>query len=271
MRILIRGAGDLASGIGWRLYQSGYSVLMTDLPQPTAVRWKAAFCQAMWTDVCRVEGVTARRCDDLASAEQTLARGEIPILPDPDGSMVHQVKPDVLVDAILAKRNLGTQITDAPLVIGVGPGFTAGEDCHCVIETMRGHTLGRCIYSGSAFPNTGIPGNVGGYTVERVLRTPCGGVFHPLREIGDQVTAGECVATVDGQEVCTLITGCLRGLLPEGTVVPGSGFKAGDVDARCVRSHCFTISDKALAIAGGVLEAVCHWRAFGERERRAQC
>ena len=264
MLILIRGAGDIASGIGWRLCRSGFSVAMTDLEHPTAVRWKAAFCQAMWTRRCEVEGVAAVRCDSPSGAEAALARGEIPILPDPDGRAIRDLHPDVVVDAILAKRNLGTCITDAPLVIGVGPGFTAGEDCHCVIETMRGHTLGRCIYSGSAIPNTGIPGSVGGYTVERVLRTPCGGVFEPLKEIGAAVNAGETVARVAGRPVVSRITGCLRGVLPAGTLVPRAGFKAGDVDARCVREHCFTISDKALAIGGGVLEAVCHWRS--ERE-----
>lgn len=264
MLILIRGAGDIASGIGWRLCRSGFSVAMTDLEHPTAVRWKAAFCQAMWTRRCEVEGVAAVRFDSPSGAEAALARGEIPILPDPDGRAVRDLHPDVVVDAILAKRNLGTCITDAPLVVGVGPGFTAGEDCHCVIETMRGHTLGRCIYSGSAIPNTGIPGSVGGYTVERVLRTPCGGLFEPLKEIGDAVNAGETVARVAGQPVVSRITGCLRGILPAGTLVPKAGFKAGDVDARCVREHCFTISDKALAIGGGVLEAVCHWRS--ERE-----
>ena len=143
MLILIRGAGDIASGIGWRLCRSGFSVAMTDLEHPTAVRWKAAFCQAMWTRRCEVEGVAAVRCDSPSGAEAALARGEIPILPDPDGRVVRDLHPDVVVDAILAKRNLGTCITDAPLVIGVGPGFTTGEDCHCVIETRRGHTLGR--------------------------------------------------------------------------------------------------------------------------------
>lgn len=264
MRILIRGAGDIASGIGWRLRRSGFPVAMTDLEHPTAVRWKAAFCQAIGAERCEVEGVAALRCDNVGAAEAALARGEIPVLVDPEGKAARLLRPDVVVDAILAKRNLGTRITDAPLVIGVGPGFTAGEDCHCVVETMRGHTLGRCIYEGSALPNTGIPGNVGGYTVERVLRTPCGGVFQPLRAIGDPVEAGETVALVGGQPVVSAVTGVLRGLLPEGTLAPGPGFKAGDVDARCVRENCFTISDKALAIAGGVLEAVCHWRAEHE-------
>lgn len=261
MLILIRGAGDIASGIAWRLKRSGFAVAMTDLAHPTAVRWRAAFCPAVWLGEWTVEGVTARRCDDMPQVEACLKHGEIPVLVDPEGAAAKQLKPEVVVDAILAKRNLGTMITDAPLVVGIGPGFTAGTDCHCVIETMRGHTLGRVIDEGSAIPNTGIPGNVGGYTVERVLRTPCAGVFEPLKEIGDRVEAGERVARVDGQEVISQITGCLRGILPAGTMVPRAGFKAGDVDARCVREHCFTISDKALAIGGGVLEAVCRWRA----------
>ncbi len=264
MLVLIRGAGDLASGIGWRLHRSGFSIVMTDLPNPTAVRWKAAFCPAIWQGEWQVEGVTARRCENPEEVRACLKRKEIPVLPDPDGAAISQLKPDVVVDAILAKRNLGTKITDAPLVIGVGPGFYAGEDCHCVVETKRGHTLGRVIDQGCAIPNTGIPGNVGGYTVERVLRTPCGGIFEPLCEIGDRVEAGQTVAMVGGQPVKTQITGCLRGILPAGTQVPDAGFKAGDVDARCERENCFTISDKALAIGGGVLEAICHWRAHNE-------
>ncbi len=264
MLVLIRGAGDLASGIGWRLHRSGFSIVMTDLPNPTAVRWKAAFCPAIWQGEWQVEGVTARRCENPEEVRACLKRKEIPVLSDPDGAAISQLKPDVVVDAILAKRNLGTKITDAPLVIGVGPGFCAGEDCHCVVETKRGHTLGRVIDQGCAIPNTGIPGNVGGYTVERVLRTPCGGIFEPLCEIGDRVEAGQTVAMVGGQPVKTQITGCLRGILPAGTQVPDAGFKAGDVDARCERENCFTISDKALAIGGGVLEAICHWRAHNE-------
>ena len=265
MLILIRGAGDLASGIGWRLRRAGFDVVMTEVPHPTAVRWQAAFCPAVWQGEWTVEGEPARRCDTKEEITAALKQGVLPVCVDPEGALIEVLKPDVVVDAILAKRNLGTAITDAPLVIGVGPGFCAGEDCHCVIETMRGHTLGRVIDVGSAIPNTGIPGNVGGYTVERVLRTPCAGVFEPLKAIGDSVTAGETVALVDGQSVVTAISGCLRGILPAGTLVPKAGFKAGDVDARCVREHCFTISDKALAIAGGVLETVCRWRCSHEK------
>lgn len=264
MLALIRGAGDIASGAAMRLWRCGIDVVMTDLARPTAIRRTVAFSDAIVHGETTVEGLRAVRAENAAEAKKLLREGSLPVLADPECACRGELAPDALVDAILAKRNLGTKIDDAPIVVGVGPGFTAGEDCHCVIETMRGHTLGRCIYSGSAIPNTGIPGSVGGYTVERVLRTPCGGVFEPLKEIGDAVNAGETVARVDGQPVVSRITGCLRGILPAGTLVPRAGFKAGDVDARCVREHCFTISDKALAIGGGVLEAVCHWRS--ERE-----
>ena len=159
------------------------------------------------------------------------------------------------MDAILAKRNLGTGISDAPVVIGVGPGFTAGVDCHAVVETMRGHTLGRVIREGAAIPNTGIPGLIGGFAGERVLRAPAAGLFHPLRDIGDAVTEGEILATVEGKPIIATLTGTLRGILPEGTEV-SPGMKAGDIDPRCQRSHCFTASDKALAVGGGVLEAI---------------
>lgn len=255
MLVLIKGAGDLATGIGWRLHNCGFSVVMTDLPAPTAVRRTVAFCQALYDGTTLVEGITARRCQDAAQVGDILAAGEIPVLPDPECHILPLLRPQAVVDAILAKRNLGTRITDAPVVIGVGPGFTAGVDCHCAVETQRGHALGRCLRTGSPAPNTGIPGNVGGYTVERVLRTPCAGIFHPRRAIGDLVQAGEIVAVVDNTPLPASITGILRGLLPEGLPVP-QGFKAGDIDPRCDRSHCFTISDKALAVAGGVLEGI---------------
>ena len=258
MLVLIRGAGDLATGVAARLHRCGFSIVLTELEQPTAVRRTVALSQTVYDGVTRVEDLTARRCESDLEVRAALDRKELPVVVDPDGTLVHGFQPDILVDAILAKRNLGTRITDAPLVIGLGPGFTAGEDCHCVVETMRGHTLGRCIYEGTALPNTGIPGAIGGYTTQRVLRASASGVFHPHRAIGDQVTAGETVADVDGMPVRTEISGCLRGILPDGLRV-SAGMKAGDVDPRCAREHCFTISDKALSIAGGVLEAVFHW------------
>ena len=254
MRVVIRGAGDLASGVALRLWRSGMDVVLLDVAKPTAIRRTVAFSEAIVHGVQRVEDVTARLAT-AETAEETLAAGYIPVLVDPEGRSVPKLKPDALVDAILAKRNLGTEIRDAPVVIGVGPGFTAGVDCHAVVETMRGHSLGRVIREGSAIPNTGIPGLIGGFAGERVLRAPAAGFFHPLRDIGDAVTEGEILATVEGKPMPATLTGTLRGILPEGTEV-FPGMKAGDIDPRCQRSHCFTASDKALAVGGGVLEAI---------------
>ena len=254
MRVVIRGAGDLASGVALRLWRAGMDVVLLDVEKPTAIRRTVAFSEAIVHGVQRVEDVTARLAT-AETAEETLAAGYIPVLVDPEGRSVPKLKPDALVDAILAKRNLGTEIRDAPVVIGVGPGFTAGVDCHAVVETMRGHSLGRVIREGSAIPNTGIPGLIGGFAGERVLRAPAAGLFHPLRDIGDAVTEGEVLATVEGKSMPATLTGILRGILPEGTEV-FPGMKAGDIDPRCQRSHCFTASDKALAVGGGVLEAI---------------
>ena len=184
----------------------------------------------------------------------------LPVLADPECACREELAPDALVDAILAKRNLGTKIDDAPIVVGVGPGFTAGEDCHAVVETMRGHTLGRVIYSGSALPNTNIPGLIGGFAGERVLRAPCDGIFTAVHRIGDTVEEGETIGFVEGQPMKCTISGVLRGVLDDGVPVK-KGMKSGDVDPRCKPEYCTTISDKALAVGGGVVEAVLYLSA----------
>jgi len=255
MLVLIRGAGDIASGIALRLWRSGIRVAMLDLPRPTAIRRTVCFSQALLFGEFTVEDVTARRADSASDVPGILAAGQIPVLADPEGASIPAMRPDALVDAILAKRNLGTKRTDAPAVIGVGPGFTAPEDCHAVVETMRGHYLGRVIYEGSAIPNTNIPGLIGGYAGERVLRAPSDGVFRQLRDIGAAVQAGETVAEVAGLPMVCTISGILRGILADGTPVQ-KGMKSGDVDPRCEVAHCYCASDKALAVGGGVLEAV---------------
>lgn len=255
MLILIRGAGDLASGIALRLWRSGMDVVMTEVAKPTAIRRTVAFSQAVTAGEQTVEGVTARLAKNTDEARRFLKEGVIPVLVDPDCACRAALKPDALVDAILAKRNLGTAITDAPVVIGVGPGFTAGRDCHAVVETMRGHTLGRVIYHGSAIPNTNVPGLIGGFAGERVLRAPADGVFTATAAIGDAVKAGDTVGFVAGEPMVCTIGGVLRGLLADGVSVH-KGMKSGDVDPRACKEYCFTASDKALAIGGGVLEAV---------------
>ena len=258
MLVLIRGAGDIATGIALRLYRSGLRVVMTDLPRPTAIRRTVCFSQAIVLGETTVEGVRAVRADTASQVLERLAEGAVPVLPDPALTCLASLRPDALVDAILAKKNLGTHITDAPVVVGVGPGFTAGTDCHAVVETMRGHTLGRVIYDGAALPNTNIPGLIGGYAGERVLRAPADGVFHQILNIGDEVKAGDIAGEVDGQPMRCTIGGVLRGLLADGTPVH-KGMKSGDVDPRCRPEYCATASDKALAVGGGVLEAILHF------------
>ena len=254
MLVLIRGAGDIASGIALRLYRAGFSVVMTDLERPTAIRRTVCFSQAILLGQATVEDVTARAAS-LSQVESILANGEIPVLADPQCRCREALRPDVLVDAILAKKNLGTRITDAPAVIAVGPGFTAGVDCHAVVETMRGHTLGRVIWDGPALPNTNIPGLIGGFAGERVLRAPCDGVFRQALDIGAQVRAGDIAGYVEDQPMICTIDGVLRGILPSGVTVY-KGMKSGDVDPRCQPDYCRLASDKALAVGGGVLEAI---------------
>ena len=258
MLVLIKGAGDLATGTAVRLARAGFALVMTDLERPTAVRRTVAFSQCMYDGAAVVEGLTARRASGRAEALAALEAGEIPVLADPGADILRELPFDGVVDAILAKKNLGTAITDAPVVLALGPGFTAGADCHGVVETRRGHDLGRLLLSGSAAPNTGVPGNIGGYTDERLIRAPADGVFVPLAAIGDRVEAGQPVAEVTGEVVRARLTGVVRGMLPAGLAVT-RGMKAGDIDPRCEARHCFTVSDKARAIAGGVLEGLLYF------------
>ncbi len=255
MLVLIRGAGDLASGIALRLHHAKMQVVMTDLPRPTAIRRTVCFSQAILFGTMVVEDVTAKFASSAEEVPAILAEGCIPVLADPECKCLEALKPDVVVDAILAKRNLGTKITDAPCVIGVGPGFTVGVDCHAAVETMRGHTLGRVITEGSPLPNTNIPGLIGGFAGERVLRAPAEGIFRQILQIGDSVKQGEVAGTVNGEPMLCQIDGMLRGILADGTPVY-KGMKAGDVDPRGEESYCYLVSDKALSIGGGVLEAI---------------
>jgi xanthine dehydrogenase accessory factor len=254
-RVLVRGGGDLASGVVHRLHRSGAQVLVIELPQPTVIRRAVAFAAVLFEATLEIEGVVGQRTDSLEGAAQVLRQGNVPVLADPHGETISKWRPDVLVDAILAKRNVGTRIDDAAIVIALGPGFVAGVDAHAVIETQRGHYLGRVILEGSAAPDTGVPGNVMGYTTQRVIRAPRSGTWRGERAIGDAVRAGDIVAKIQGERVVAPISGVLRGLLADGIQVT-EGMKAGDIDPRGVRDHCFTISDKALAIGGGVLEAM---------------
>lgn len=256
--ILIRGAGEMASGVAYRLHQSHFKICMVEISHPLAVRREVSFCEAIYEGEKEVEGVRAKWISKPQQIQSIWKEGKIPLLVDPDGKEVRTyLKPDVLIDAIIAKKNLGTQISDAPLVIGLGPGFTAGKDVHVVIETNRGHHLGQVILNGAAEPDTGTPGEIGGYTVERLLRTMKKGVFHTHKSIGDRVNKGSVVAVVDVFPVIARISGIVRGLIREGVEVK-KGMKVGDIDPRRKKELCFTISDKARAIGGGVLEAILY-------------
>lgn len=258
MLAVIRGAGDIATGIALRLYRAGIKIVMTDLPQPTSIRRTVCFSEAIRHGTAVVEGVEACLAENAAEARKIAESSRVAVLMDPEAACVKTLRPDALVDAILAKKNMGTRITDAPVVVAVGPGFTAGVDCHAAVETMRGHTLGRVLYEGSPLPNTGVPGVIAGYAAERVLRAPADGVFEPKKEIGAQVKKGEVAAVVSGKPMLCKIDGCLRGLMQAGAVV-FEGMKCGDVDPRGIPDNCTTASDKAIAVGGGVLEAILHF------------
>ncbi len=260
--VVVKGGGDLATGVVHRLHRAGMTVVVTELAQPTVIRRAVAVASAVFEGQVEVEGLTARLVESDQDPKGFKSKplgswGQVPVVIDPRGEVIARLRPTVVVDAIMAKRNTGTSITDAPIVIGLGPGFTAGVDVHAVIETNRGHYLGRVILSGSAEPHTGVPGMTAGFTTERVIRAPCEGILVGRRRIGDPVGAGEAVASVAGEPVVANISGVLRGLLADGLPVR-AGMKVGDVDPRGVRAHCFTISDKARAIGGGVLEAILY-------------
>jgi xanthine dehydrogenase accessory factor len=253
--MLIKGGGEMASGVVQRLVRSGFRVCITELPEPLAVRRRVSFCEAVFAGRSEVEGLIGRRVSDKEEVHRCWGDGEVPVVIDPRCAIRKILSPDVLVDGILAKQNTGTALSDAPLVIGLGPGFLVGRDVHVVVETNRGHNLGRVIEEGEAEPDTGIPGEIGGYTWERVLRAPAGGTFRGKKQIGDRIEKGEVVAEVGGVPLEAAIAGVLRGILHDGlTAVPN--MKVGDVDPRAAREHCLTVSEKARAIGGAVLEAV---------------
>jgi xanthine dehydrogenase accessory factor len=248
---IVRGGGDLATGVIYRLWRAGFNVLCLEREFPLVVRRPVSVAQAVFGGRHEVEGMASVLVDSLDEWED----GTVAVKIDPSGSCVRDIAPCLVVDAIMAKRHTGTNRGMAPLVLALGPGFSAPDQVHGVIETNRGHYLGRLITNGSAVPNTGVPGTVMGYSSERLLRAPDDGYVRPLASIGDHVEAGDLIARVGSSEVRSQISGVLRGLIHP-SVFAARGLKIGDVDPRDVRLHCFSITDKALAIAGGVLEAV---------------
>ena len=253
--ILIRGAGEMATEVAHRLASCHFKICMTETSNPQAVRREVAFSEAIFDSEKEVEGITAKRVESADHISEVWKEGKIPILIDPEAKVKDFLKPDVLIDATLAKKNLGTEITDALLVIGLGPGFHAGNNVHLVIETNRGHNLGRIISNGEGEPNTGIRGSIAGYTEERVIRATANGKFRTTRKIGDGIRANEKVGMIGNAAVRSRIAGVIRGLLRDGTEV-WKGMKLGDIDPRGIKAHCYTISDKARTISGGVLQAI---------------
>lgn len=260
MLIIVRGGGDIATGAIQKLHRAGFPVLVLEIAQPTAIRRCVALSEAVYEGEWTVEDITAVRAADLDQAISILDSGKVPLLVDPQCAVLDQVQPLALVDAILAKRNLGTSRQMAGITVALGPGFIAGEDVDIVVETMRGHNLGRLIFSGSALPNTGTPGLIEGAGRERVIHAPADGVIHSLKVIGDLVEKGSTIAWIGDVPVLASLDGILRGLIRDGFPVT-QGLKIADIDPReSERANCFTISDKARCIGGGVLEAVMHLR-----------
>ncbi len=261
-KIIVRGGGDLATGVVHRLWSAGFNVLVLECARPAAIRRQVALCEAVYQGTAQVEGMRGVLIQDAEEAALHFQRGEVPVLVDPQAACSKSFAPDILIDAVIAKRNTGMTMDMAELTIALGPGFIAGEDVHAVVETKRGHNLGRIIRSGSAAPNSGIPGNIGGYTAERVLHAPCGGVLHIVRGIGALVEKGEVIAEIlaDGGSTVLVqasLRGIVRGMIRDGFMVT-RGFKIADIDPRREElANCFTISDKARCIAGSVLELVC--------------
>lgn len=253
--VLIRGGGDVGSGVAHRLFSYGMRVVITELDKPNVIRRMVSFAQAIYQGEIEVLEVTAKKVKDCREALEVLEEEKIPVLVDPEGDAVRELRPDILIDARMAKRNLGTKITDAPIVIGLGPGFTAGKDVHAVIETNRGPKLGKVIHRGEAEKNTGIPVRIMGYTLERVLKAPADGTFRSDRKIGDHVEKGEIVAYVDQHPITSKISGVLGGLLYSGLEVE-RGQKVGEIDPRDVPEYCFMLYDKSIATGEGVLEAL---------------
>ena len=263
--IIVRGGGDLATGTIYKLHQCGFPVLVLETANPSAIRRNVAFSEAVYQGTQTVEGLTCTLASSAAEAEEWLKRGRLTMLVDPAGTAIDYFTPLAVVDAILAKKNLGTCRDMAPITVALGPGFTAGVDVDAVVETKRGHNLGKVLYSGSAAPNTGIPGIIGGYGKERVIHSPAAGILRNVAKITDTVEKGQVIAYVETENgkisVYATLTGLLRGLIRDGYPV-SQGFKIADIDPRLDEyNNCFTISDKARCIAGGVLEAILHLRS----------
>lgn len=257
--IVVRGGGDLATGIAYRLFKSGFKVVILDIKEPTSIRRKVSFSEAIYSGEIVVEGVKAVLASNLNELYKIMDNGFIPVYVDKKGEIIKNIKPLAVIDSIIAKINLGTTKDLAPITIGVGPGFESGVDVDLVVESNRGHFLGRVIHNGNAEDDTGIPGNIMGFKEERIIRSSADGIIQNFYNIGDRVEVGDLVCEVEGKAVEAKISGILRGMIKEGIYV-NKDMKIGDIDPRGIREYAYTISDKGRAIAGGVLEAIMYLR-----------
>lgn len=257
-KVIIKGGGDLASAVAYKLHKTGFPVIITEIPCPKMVRRAVSFGNSVYEKKWTVENVTSELASSVKDAKRILGEGNIPVVIDPKCQIAKKIKPTILVDCTLAKRNIGTSIYDAPIVIALGPGFVAQKDVHAVIETKRGHNLGKIIMSGASAPNTGIPGDIAGFTHERVFRAPNEGIVENIVEIGTIVSKGDILCKVDDTPVKAKISGIVRGIIHDGLVV-SKGEKLGDVDPRGKKNYCYSISDKGRTVAGGVLEAILYF------------
>lgn len=261
--VIIRGGGDLATGIAHRHYMAGFKIVILEIKEPTAIRRKVSFCEAIYSGEITVEGVKAILVNSLDEVNEALHNGFIPVLIDEKGEMIKNIKPIAVVDSILAKKNMGTNKDMAPITIGLGPGFEAGVDVDLVVETVRGHYLGKVLHEGKAAANTGIPGDIMGFREERIVRAGASGIVKSFYNIGDNVKEGEQICEIDDNIVYANLTGTLRGMIKEGLYV-NKGLKIGDIDPRGITEYAYTISEKARAIGGGVLEGIMYLK----KERR---
>lgn len=267
MKVVIRGGGDLATGVAEVLYQSGFKILILDIEKPSSIRRSVCFSEAIYDGVTKVEDIICKKVENENEIEKCWNEKIIPIMVDEKGEIIKKIKPDVVVDSIIAKKNLGTTKDMAPITIALGDGFEAGKDVDIVIETMRGHNLGRIITSGRAMKNTGIPGEIKGVSKDRVIYSKANGIFSSVKKIGDTVQKDEIIGYVGDVEIRGKISGVLRGIIREGYEVT-ENMKIGDIDPRIEeKNNCFTISDKARSLGGAVLRAIM-FRLKEEREKK---
>lgn len=261
--VMVRGGGDLGTGAAARLWHAGFPVAVSEVPEPLAVRLGVALAAAVWEGKVQIEDLRARIVFSAQGLREAWDQGEVPVAVDPSAGLAKEIEFLAVIDARMTKRGGDGPVPPHPLVIGLGPGFAAGWDCHAVVETQRGHDLGRVYWSGGAQGDTGLPDSVEGHGSDRVLRAPVGGGMRGVKRIGDWVDEGEVIAQVEDRDVRAPFAGVLRGLLHDGVRVP-QGTKIGDLDSRSIREHCFSISDKARAVGGGVLEALLASPQFAE-------